>query len=204
MVLSARTGLLICKRVRGGFSCPCYMRSCLISLFKVHQHGLCFPVYHKRREDQEHQSFLQYHVSINLHWRILSYSKELSIPEDKFAFEFFIPKFHLPTHGSSCHTKYLFNYWLGVGHTHRENIEFGWAHTNPAAISTWEIGASTQHSTLNGHWGGWTVVLIIFLILSREDLWILRAWSQGLLNPPKGPRFLSRLFKHFFKGGRSQ
>ena len=45
-----------------------------------------------------------------------------------------------------------------------------------------------------------SVVLIRFLILSREDLWILRAWSQGLLNPPKGPRFLSRPFKHFFRG----
>ena len=74
--------------------------------------------------------------SINLHRRILSYSEELSIPEDKFAFEFFIPKFHLPAHGSSCHTKYSFNYRPGVGRTHREDIESGWAHTNPVAIST--------------------------------------------------------------------
>ena len=45
------------------------------------------------------------------------------------------------------------------------------------------------------------VVLIRFLILSREDLWILRAWSQGLLSPPKGPRFCLDCLNTFL-GGR--
>ena len=93
--------------------------------------------------------------SINLRRRMLNYSKELQFHEDKFALEYFIPKFHLPAHGSSCHTRYSFNYRPGVGRTHGENIESGWAHTNPAAISTREMGASARHSALNGHWGGW-------------------------------------------------
>ena len=93
--------------------------------------------------------------SIKLHQRTLDYSDDLQVPEDKFKLEFFIPKFHLPAHGSSCHTKYSFNYRPGVGRTHGENIESGWAHTNPAALSTREMGAGARHSTLDGHWGGW-------------------------------------------------
>ncbi|KAF9784125.1 hypothetical protein BJ322DRAFT_1109984 [Thelephora terrestris] len=93
--------------------------------------------------------------SIKLRQRIQGYSEELQFPEDKFMLEFFIPKFHLPAHGSSCHTKYSFNYRPGVGRTHGENIESGWAHTNPAAVSTREMGAGARHSALDGHWGGW-------------------------------------------------
>ena len=93
--------------------------------------------------------------SIKLRQRMKNYSEELRFPENKFRLEYFIPKFHLPAHGSSCHTKYSFNYRPGVGRTHGENIESGWAHTNPAAISTREMGAGTRHSTLDGHWGGW-------------------------------------------------
>ena len=92
---------------------------------------------------------------INLFRRMLKYAEELRIPLDKFILEFFIPKFHLPAHGPDCHTKFSFNYRPGVGRTHGENIESGWAHTNPAAISTREMGAGARHSTLDGHWGGW-------------------------------------------------
>ena len=93
--------------------------------------------------------------SIKLRQRIQNYSKGLQFPKGKFALEYFIPKFHLPAHGSSCHTRYLFNYRLGVRHTHGENIESGWAHTNLAAISMREMGTGARHSALNGHWGGW-------------------------------------------------
>lgn len=93
--------------------------------------------------------------SIKLFERIKTYSEELQISKEKFTLEYFIPKFHLPAHGSSCHTRYSFNYRPGVGRTHGENIESGWAHTNPAAISTREMGAGARHSALDGHWGGW-------------------------------------------------
>ena len=92
---------------------------------------------------------------INLFRRINTYPLELRIPENRFSFEYFIPKFHLPAHGSSCHTKYSFNYRPGVGRTHGENIESGWAHTNPAAVATREMGPGARHSALDSHWGGW-------------------------------------------------
>ena len=92
---------------------------------------------------------------INLFRRIGTYSPELQIPEDRFFLEWFIPKFHLPAHGSPCHTKFSFNYRPGVGRTHGENIESGWAHTNPAAVATREMGPGARHSTLDSHWGGW-------------------------------------------------
>ena len=93
--------------------------------------------------------------SINLFRRIKTYSIELRIPEDRFFLEYFIPKFHLPAHGPNCHTRYSFNYRPGVGRTHGENIESGWAHTNPAAVATREMGPGARHSTLDSHWGGW-------------------------------------------------
>ena len=93
--------------------------------------------------------------SINLFLRIATYSPELRISPGQFLLEYFIPKFHLPAHGSSCHTIYSFNYRPGVGRTHGENIESGWAHTNPAAVATREMGPGARHSALNSHWGGW-------------------------------------------------
>ena len=93
--------------------------------------------------------------SINLFQRVEKYSSQLRIPEGRFSLEYFIPKFHLPAHGSSCHTRYSFNYRPGVGRTHGENIESGWAHTNPAAVATREMGAGARHSALDSHWGGW-------------------------------------------------
>ena len=93
--------------------------------------------------------------SVNLFQRIGKYSQELRIPEGRFSLEYFIPKFHLPAHGSGCHTRYSFNYRPGVGRTHGENIESGWAHTNPAAVATREMGAGARHSALDGHWAGW-------------------------------------------------
>lgn len=93
--------------------------------------------------------------SINLFRRIGKYSPELQISKERFSLEYFIPKFHLPAHGSSCHTRYSFNYRPGVGRTHGENIESGWAHTNPAAVATREMGAGARHSALDSHWGGW-------------------------------------------------
>ena len=93
--------------------------------------------------------------SIKLFQRVENYSPELRVSEDQFSLEYFIPKFHLPAHGTSCHTKYSFNYRPGVGRTHGENIESGWAHTNPATVATREMGAGARHSALDSHWGGW-------------------------------------------------
>jgi len=92
---------------------------------------------------------------INLFRRIALYPPDLRIAEGQFLLECFIPKFHLPAHGPKCHTRYSFNYRPGVGRTHGENIESSWAHTNPAAVATREMGAGARHSALDGHWAGW-------------------------------------------------
>ena len=49
---------------------------------------------------------------------------------------YLVPKFHLPSHGTSCHTDYSFNYAKGVGRTHSETVEQGWANVNAATLST--------------------------------------------------------------------
>lgn len=68
---------------------------------------------------------------------------------------YFVPKMHLPGHGSSCQTKFSFNYAPGVGRTHGETVEQEWAHINGAALATREMGAGARHATLDDNWGGW-------------------------------------------------
>lgn len=68
---------------------------------------------------------------------------------------YLIPKFHLPAHGASCQTVYSFNYAKGVGRTHGETVEHGWANTNLTALSTREMGAGARHLVLDDTWSGW-------------------------------------------------
>ena len=112
--------------------------------------------------------------SINLFHRIEKYSPDLRITKEKFTLEYFILKFHLPAHGSSCHTKFSFNYRPGVGRTHGENIESGWAHMNPTAVATREMGAGARHSVLDNHWGGWNWRKITGF--GKASLVDLRSW----------------------------
>jgi hypothetical protein len=74
---------------------------------------------------------------------------------EKLEFSYYIPKFHLPGHGSSCQTKYSFNYAKGVGRTHGETVEQEWAHINLAALATREMGPGARHLTLDDNWAGW-------------------------------------------------
>lgn len=70
-------------------------------------------------------------------------------------FSYLVPKFHLPGHGSSCQTDYSFNYAKGVGRTHGETVEQGWANINLAALSTREMGPGARHLALDDCWSGW-------------------------------------------------
>ena len=70
-------------------------------------------------------------------------------------FSYLVPKFHLPGHGSSCQTDYSFNYAKGVGRTHGETVEQGWANINLAALSTREMGPGARHLALDDWWSGW-------------------------------------------------
>ena len=74
---------------------------------------------------------------------------------DDFQFSYLIPKFHLPGHGASCQTEYSFNFARGVGRTHGETVEQGWAHINLTALSTREMGPGSRHLTLDDSWNWW-------------------------------------------------
>ncbi|THU99427.1 hypothetical protein K435DRAFT_659026, partial [Dendrothele bispora CBS 962.96] len=62
---------------------------------------------------------------------------------------FMVPKFHLRAHQRTCQTKYSFNYASGVGQTHGEVVEQGWAHLKKVATQTKEMGPGTRAMTLD-------------------------------------------------------
>jgi len=91
--------------------------------------------------------------SINLHSRFDTRHEDVDL--SKFTITYLVPKFHLPAHGTKCHTQYSFNYTRGVGRTHGETVEQEWAYINLAALSTREMGPGARHSALDDSWGGW-------------------------------------------------
>ena len=91
--------------------------------------------------------------SIHYLQRISDNHPDLDLKDLKFSY--LIPKFHLPAHGASCQTDYSFNYAKGVGRTHGETVEQGWANVNLAALSTREMGPGARHLALDDIWSGW-------------------------------------------------
>ena len=85
--------------------------------------------------------------------RISNNHPDLDVEDVEFSY--LVPKFHLPAHGTSCQTSYSFNYARGVGRTHGETVEQGWANVNSAALSTREMGPGARHLALDDLWGGW-------------------------------------------------
>ena len=85
--------------------------------------------------------------------RISNNHPDLNVEDLQFSY--LVPKFHLPGHGTSCQTDYLFNYAKGVGRTHSETVEQGWANINLAALSTREMGPGARHLALDDAWSGW-------------------------------------------------
>jgi hypothetical protein len=63
----------------------------------------------------------------------------------------FVPKFHLPAHGASCHTPWSLNYAVDVGRTDGEGVERDWAELNWLATQTFEMGPGARHQMLNDH-----------------------------------------------------
>jgi hypothetical protein len=63
----------------------------------------------------------------------------------------YVPKFHLPAHGPSCHTKWSLNYAPGVGRLDGEGPEREWAATNELGRQTIEMGPGARHGMLNDH-----------------------------------------------------
>ena len=91
--------------------------------------------------------------SINLNDRFKTRHEDIDL--SKFNITHLVPKFHLPAHGTKCHTQYSFDYTRGVGRTHGETVEQEWAYINLAALSTREMGPGARHSALDDSWGGW-------------------------------------------------
>ena len=90
----------------------------------------------------------------NLIARALTYVKQLRTNEGRLgSFTYLVPKFHLPAHVESCQTQYSFNFHPYVGRTDGEAPERGWAHINPIAASTAEMGPGSRRDTLDDHFG---------------------------------------------------
>ena len=109
--------------------------------------------------------------SVNFGTRFKSLHEDVDL--SKFSIAYFVPKFHLPAHGSKCHVRYSFNYARGVGRTHGETVEQEWAYINLAALSTREMGPGARHSALDDSWGGWNWKKVLGLskfLTSRNGL----------------------------------
>lgn len=95
--------------------------------------------------------------SVNLWNRMEQYPNYMKLDRanDRMSIVFLIPKFHLPAHIVPCHQRFSFNYTLWVGRTDGEAPERGWAHINPVATSTREMGPGSRRDTLDDHFGDW-------------------------------------------------
>ncbi|TDL14300.1 hypothetical protein BD410DRAFT_734294, partial [Rickenella mellea] len=60
-----------------------------------------------------------------------------------------IPKLHLQGHKDDCQYRYSLNYTPGVGRTHGEAIEAGWAESNQTGGSTKEMNEGHREDTLS-------------------------------------------------------
>lgn len=94
--------------------------------------------------------------SVNLWDRMNTYPHYMKLDhEGRMTIVFLIPKFHLPAHILPCHHRYSFNYTIWVARTDGEAPERGWAHINPVATSTREMGPGSRRDTLDDHFGDW-------------------------------------------------
>lgn len=97
----------------------------------------------------------QYHR--NLVSRMAKLPDALCIPADLVKFRYFIPKFHLPAHGSSCQTRFSLNWNRHCGRTYAERTEQEWRVGNKLGPATLEMGPGARHATLDDQWGGWNI-----------------------------------------------
>ncbi|KAG1809885.1 uncharacterized protein HD556DRAFT_1428132 [Suillus plorans] len=86
---------------------------------------------------------------------MLAFPHEYHINHDEKVITFFVPKFHLLAHITSCQTKFSFNFIKGVGRTDGEAPEHGWADINPLATSTRKMGPGSRRDTIDVHFNDW-------------------------------------------------
>ncbi|KAI6041640.1 hypothetical protein EDC04DRAFT_2867093 [Pisolithus marmoratus] len=95
----------------------------------------------------------QWHKKLYQWMDNMPHSHQLSLRNRSVSF--LVPKFHLPTHISSCQWSFSFNWTKGVGRTDGEEPERGWANLNAAASSTKDMGPGHRRDTLDDYMGDW-------------------------------------------------
>jgi hypothetical protein len=109
--------------------------------------------------------------SKNFKTRMEEYPESMQLPSDT-TLEISIPNWHVNGHGSFCRNNYSLNYLSGVGRTCGEDVEPSWAHTNPLAPSTREMGPGARRETLNDHWTGRNFQKLVGLRKSLINIYI--------------------------------
>ncbi|KAG2341292.1 hypothetical protein BDR05DRAFT_977042 [Suillus weaverae] len=87
--------------------------------------------------------------------RVLALPSQLQPNHMHTAFNFFVPKFHIAAHITTCQTNFSFNWTPGVSQTDGEAPEHGWSDINRIAASTKEMGPGTRREVLDDHFGDW-------------------------------------------------
>lgn len=72
--------------------------------------------------------------------RMTTLPHPMHLPFKEKTANFFVPKFHLPTHVAKCQWKYSLNFTKGIARTDGEAPERGWSTLNATVSSTKEMG----------------------------------------------------------------
>lgn len=87
--------------------------------------------------------------------RVNEYPLELRTAFWAMNISYVIPKYHISAHKQACQSPYSLNYLPHSARTDGEGIERGWAHINPIAMATREMGPGFRIDTIDDHWSAW-------------------------------------------------
>ncbi|KAG1825473.1 uncharacterized protein BJ212DRAFT_1443612 [Suillus subaureus] len=87
--------------------------------------------------------------------RMDSMLAHLHVLHDAMQIHYFIPKFHIGAHITTCQTMFSWNLARFVGRTDGEGPERGWANINWVASSTKEMGPGSRCDMLDDHFSNW-------------------------------------------------
>ncbi|KAI0054692.1 hypothetical protein BV25DRAFT_1873293 [Artomyces pyxidatus] len=97
--------------------------------------------------------FISYDIACsfykNFEVRMAKHPESRQLDLENMSLKWAVPKFHLLAHGAKCQTPFSLNLMYGVGRTHGEGVETGWAEMNGAALSTREMAGSARHEVLD-------------------------------------------------------
>ncbi|KAI0061776.1 hypothetical protein BV25DRAFT_1804969, partial [Artomyces pyxidatus] len=120
--------------------------------------------------------FISYDIacsfSVNFESRMEQQPESRKLDLDLLKLKWAIPKFHLLAHGAKCQGPYSYNTMFGVGRTHGEGIETGWADLNGAALSTREMAGAARHEILDDVLGAinWRKLIAIGMSFNPKNL----------------------------------